>query len=571
MRSFAILVVLLALATSPARANFSLGQNLFAAGDYAGARETWRPLAEAGDTRAQYSLGVIYEKGLGVARNIPKAVEWYRAAADQGYAPAIAALRAAKRQLKPAPTITPTRKPMRAPEAAPVPPEADERARIEQLVRDIMRQADLQFRGGVLEYGDVLVTKRGAGHRAEIRAVRVSGGSGNRMEVGTILLDFARDGDRYYHITPRLPDVMRMYAPGGARSEIRIAKQRSAIVWDRDLEIAVDMDATLGDVTVRDTKGRETARFGEISMTTDLVEKEGRWSGPMALRLRDVTARKRGTGGFHVGEMAIVAQVEKLDMMLYARLSRGVGSGATTADGLLRSFGRLLSGFYFSFSFGDLAAGPDEGRPARLERLEYELSLAGIDRDLASLAMRYGHRGLDGAAPMVPRHVPRDAGLTVTLDRLPIDTVLKAGVNALLEYWFFGEVASGSAVYNELRAALSEAGTELRIEDGALAAPDYLVNLAGVFAADTQALWGVSGEAGLTIAGLDAILSRFGKDAAGPKTRPGGPSLATLLRRMGRPSNDGKSMAYNITIDRRGDVLVNGESLIPLIAALAAE
>ena len=65
MRSFAILVVLLALATSPARANFSLGQNLFAAGDYAGARETWRPLAEAGDTRGAIQPRRHLREGLG--------------------------------------------------------------------------------------------------------------------------------------------------------------------------------------------------------------------------------------------------------------------------------------------------------------------------------------------------------------------------------------------------------------------------------------------------------------------------------------------------------------------------
>ncbi len=569
MRHLAILVLLLALFASPARANFSLGQNLFAAGDYAGALQAWRPLAEAGDVRAQYSLGVIYEKGLGVPRDLPQAIEWYRHAADHGYAPAIAALRAAKRHLKPPPSITPTPKPALVPSTPPPAAEADERERIELLVREIMRQADLQFRAGMLEHGNVKVARTGAGHLAEIENVAISRGSGGRVDVGTVRLAFVADGARYYRITPRLPAVMRLYEPGGgAPSELRIGTQAGAILWDRDLEIAIDLDARLGDVEVVAPDGRRAARFGEIAMTTELVERAGRWSGPVGLTIRDVAAGAPDGGGFRLGGMSLVARVENLDMTLYAHLSRGLGADQASAEGMLRSFGRLLSGFSVSFGFDDLAASPSGGRPARMKRLDYELALTGIDRDLASLAMRYGHRGLDGEAPIVPRHVPREAGLSLTLDRLPIETVVKAGLAALLEYWFFGEVASGSAVYNELRTALTAAGTELRIEDGALTAPDYLVQLAGIFAADTQALWGISGEAGLTIAGLDGILARLRDGTAAPK--PGTPSLAALIRRLGRPSVDGKAMSYDITVNREGKILINGENSIPLIAALFA-
>ena len=569
MRHLAILVLVLALFASSARANFSLGQNLFAAGDYAGALQAWRPLAEAGDVRAQYSLGVIYEKGLGVPRDLPRAIEWYRHAANHGYAPAIAALRTAKGRLEPPPSITPKPKPALVPSTPPPAAEADERDRIEQLVREIMRQADLQFRAGTLEHGNVKVARTAAGHLAEIEGVAVSRSSGGRVDVGTVRLEFVADGARYYRITPRLPAVMRLYEPGGgAPSELRIGRQAGAVLWDRDLEIVIDLDARLGEVEVVAPDGQRAARFGEIAMTTELVERAGRWSGPIGLTIRDFAASAPDGGGFKLDGMSLVARVENLDMALYAHLSCGHGDDGRDAEDLLRSFGRLLSGFSLSFGFDDLAASPSGGRPARMKRLDYEVALSGIDRDLASLAMRYGHRGLDGEAPILPRHVPREAGLALTLDRLPIKTVVKAGLAALLEYWFFGKVASSSAVYNELRTALTAAGTELRIKDGTLTAPDYLVQLAGIFAADTRALWGISGEVGLTIAGLDGILAGLRNGEAAPK--PDTPSLATLLRRLGRPSIDGKTMSYDITVDRAGKILVNGENSIPLIAALFA-
>ena len=45
-------------------------------------------LAEAGDVYAQTKLGVLYENGLGINRNLEAAIHWYRTAAEQGHAPA---------------------------------------------------------------------------------------------------------------------------------------------------------------------------------------------------------------------------------------------------------------------------------------------------------------------------------------------------------------------------------------------------------------------------------------------------------------------------------------------------
>ena len=50
--------------------------------------QRYRKAAEQGEPEAQYQLGNLYARGLGVARNYTEAAKWYRLAADQGYAPA---------------------------------------------------------------------------------------------------------------------------------------------------------------------------------------------------------------------------------------------------------------------------------------------------------------------------------------------------------------------------------------------------------------------------------------------------------------------------------------------------
>lgn len=64
------------------------GLAAYEAGDYAGAFAVWRPLAWEGNAAAQYGLGVMYDKGHGVARDDAEAIGWYRRAADQGVAAA---------------------------------------------------------------------------------------------------------------------------------------------------------------------------------------------------------------------------------------------------------------------------------------------------------------------------------------------------------------------------------------------------------------------------------------------------------------------------------------------------
>jgi TPR repeat protein len=55
-----------------------------ARGDHVEAVRILRPLAEQGHVAAQVDLGIQYENGEGVDKNLEQAVKWYRLAADQG-------------------------------------------------------------------------------------------------------------------------------------------------------------------------------------------------------------------------------------------------------------------------------------------------------------------------------------------------------------------------------------------------------------------------------------------------------------------------------------------------------
>jgi len=78
------LALALALGSASAHAGFDQALAAFEAGDYPVALKELRPLAEKGDARSQYALGVMAENGFGMPRNLPQAAAWYLKSAKQG-------------------------------------------------------------------------------------------------------------------------------------------------------------------------------------------------------------------------------------------------------------------------------------------------------------------------------------------------------------------------------------------------------------------------------------------------------------------------------------------------------
>lgn len=88
--------VILALATvagaiqfgSAAAGDFETGWQAYQNGDFRRAFNEWRPLAEKGDKRAQFNIGVLYDDGKALPEDRSKALDWWTKAAEQGGAQA---------------------------------------------------------------------------------------------------------------------------------------------------------------------------------------------------------------------------------------------------------------------------------------------------------------------------------------------------------------------------------------------------------------------------------------------------------------------------------------------------
>ena len=83
-----ILIILSLIFVVPAvyADDYQDGMDAFIKKDFKAALKKLKPLAEKGHAKAQYRLGLSYERGKGVSEDYKEAAKWYQLAGEQGFA-----------------------------------------------------------------------------------------------------------------------------------------------------------------------------------------------------------------------------------------------------------------------------------------------------------------------------------------------------------------------------------------------------------------------------------------------------------------------------------------------------
>lgn len=536
MRKTLLAAVLLVALSSVARADFSDGQQRFAAGDHAGAYAEWQPLAEAGDARAQYSLGVMHQKGLGRPKDAAGAAAWFERAAKQGYGPATAAL---KSMGKAAPGSWAKA--------------STERDRVANAVRSMLSEP-----GGASFANAIRVSEAGDGFDVQIEAFDLPGKPGTRLRVPQLnarATPAAADAWRFDFKTPTL---IEGESKPGERYRARIGEGRTILVWNETLELTTGVDVDWRGI-VFETGDAAPLRLARMALRSAL-ERQGadRWGGPSEVRFEGLEMAEPGKAEVKLAAAYVRMALGGADIGRFMRLARE-GEGDNPLNSLSELRG-LLSDASVEVGIEGLDASHPDGR-FRLGDGSWRMALAKLDQPEFDLEIGYRHGGLaDDRLEPTGGPAPQEAQLKLALVRAPMEALLQAGMAAGIEYMLLGQVSSAPAIAESLRKALPAAGTQLRIEDGLLRAARARLTVAGAFAADAGAALGVAGALGVSIVGLDELLAA---SPASAKARP-------LLAEYGQTAPDG-STVFRFELGRDGAALVNGKPLAPLLAALFAE
>jgi len=96
-----VFAAIFSLASSTVMAGtFDEGVVAFIKGDSATAMKIWQPLANNGDSEAQYHLGYMFQTGTGVDKDSEKALYWYNKAAQNGHGKALVLAKVVEREIK---------------------------------------------------------------------------------------------------------------------------------------------------------------------------------------------------------------------------------------------------------------------------------------------------------------------------------------------------------------------------------------------------------------------------------------------------------------------------------------
>jgi len=83
--TFSSLAFLIALIQPLSAATLEDAQKAARVADFKTAASVYTELAEAGDANAQYELGILYIRGMGVEQSYTEGAKWHRKAAEQGH------------------------------------------------------------------------------------------------------------------------------------------------------------------------------------------------------------------------------------------------------------------------------------------------------------------------------------------------------------------------------------------------------------------------------------------------------------------------------------------------------
>ncbi len=259
------------------------------------------------------------------------------------------------------------------------------------------------------------------------------------------------------------------------------------------------------------------------------------------------------------GEARVEVGIERLalanlvEAVLFALQNPAAGPSA-----LPEWLPRILGGLEVTIASTGFRATLPEEAPLAIEGLKLHLALKGLDSPVPLLALAFAQEGVSGLEPVLPPWAPRTINLDLALSGLPLAELLAVSL----------EEASDPL------AALALLGTQpirLDIKDIKLDLPAGGLRLRGQaltqVLATPQALPEGSLTANIELRNLDA-LARLMDEAADPAERENLAALVAFLRLVGieRPDAEGgQLLTFALEANSRGEVVVNGKDLTPLL------
>ncbi|WP_448203751.1 hypothetical protein [Azospirillum sp. sgz302134] len=501
-----------------------------------------------------------------------------------------------------------------SPARADAPPVTEDGAKVLAVaIKDGLARWFPKAKDGGAEFrwkGNPTATPAGDHYDVALPALSALSDDGTSTEVGVIRLTVKPQDGGTHAVTATLPDSIAVLNNGKPAATIRIGRQRLAGVWSGAFETLLSADSELGDIAVAsdkkaagkgngkgDAKGGKddgTLTIGAITLAGDLKpDGATTWSGPGALSVSNV----RFLDGQNKEVMALAGltmegSYTRIDLPRATALQRltqahAVAGTEPKAAELVPLMQGVMGGMSFRVRLSGLSAvNPEDGTRFSLSQLSARGGAEDMDRPMGGATLGFEASGVELTPPVAPKaFMPERMELQLSLTKMPSGAFWKAiaDLAALAEQKTATAADSdeeeddedapdtaanteAEAIGNRLVAALTEAGSELRIDKLAVDTPATSGSVTGAARMAANTAFGAVGGATVLLRGLDGAAKAL-QPAAGKKAdkeTQDALGMIAMLQAMGQLSKDESGAdlrTYKIDLTDAGQVLLNGADM----------
>lgn len=454
---------------------------------------------------------------------------------------------------------------------------AEQAKALQQELQDVLAKSAAGNK--LFTYGDIAVTPDGDAFAASVDKVAITLPGAAPIDIGKIGFKLTPDGDdirKFSDVT--LPQNLTIKGGEGKEAKLAMALDHASGSWSRKMALVLTADILVRSLEITEassgTKVMASDLFYRVTSKNngDVYDQSGAFGSKL------LTVAEKDTqfalAGLKVVSATTDAKLAELAAMRddLQKASQGNKPGETLP--YLSKMFQLMKGVKAEVSMGQMTVAVAGSAVFSLGGFDLDFALHDTDQPKVKATSNLSYTAL--SMPQIKALVggmgaeilPTDFGMKLTIDDLPMSAILANWAKALPQT----TVGSGSAMMGSGMVALGAAlqaiqqvAVKMAITDGTLKAPGLAGNFNAELSNDVKSPMGFTGTANVTLSDLDPLIAKGQQYADEPTTA----EIVGMLRMMRALSDHGTDAAgkpvdrFKITMDPRGNTLVNGKSLTP--------
>lgn len=429
--------------------------------------------------------------------------------------------------------------------------------------------------------------------------IKMRSATGDTTDMGIITMNaLPGNSDKEWKMAVALASPIKFTdAAGKTEGELSIGQQKFAGIWNVDLNSYSMLDARYHNITFKNGTQETTITAPETAIQYNLKSNgdatKQLWSGPITFTSRDIKitdtidhsdfAVKSASMNMTVKDHN-PAEVKKFTDQMSAIAEHTQDPARMTNQHALGMY-NLITNFIsnssdgftsnaqlkdVSYSYEDSTT--KEKKNMSIGAIAFGLSAMGFMQDSVDTNIRFSYDGLS-ISPQSTEDadsVPTKANFDIALNKLPFKALIDLGRGSIQAS--DSKNAQSAHLANQeallkLPQLLTQAGTNLTINNTEISSPAYRGFVNGVVNANVQAVKSFTADIKGEIKGLDGLLQKLAQLAQNPNN-PAAPKIQqtmgtlTVLQMIGQQKpDDPTTRTYHLQVDDKGSVKMNGADL----------